>query len=445
MKIALIGAGWAGMAAAVEATRTGHHAIVFEASRTLGGRARAVNSRLPDGTPVTLDNGQHILIGAYTETLRLMQFVGVSPATALRRLPMTLLSPDGQGVQFPAWPTPLDALAGIATARGWTLADKASLLRAATGWQWRRFQCDAALSVAQLCQGLSPRVLAQLIEPLCVSALNTPSDRASAQVFLRVLKDALFGVQGGANLLLPQVDLSALFPDAAARWLAQQGGEIRLGTRVNTLSQQDGQWQVNGELFDAVILAASASESARLLENSALLTNAGNAEKMQNWVRTARALSFEAITTVYGWGRGVTLAHPMLTLRGHTGDAKTAAAPAQFVFDRGQLGGPQGLLAFVISASADEREALQAQVLVQAQQQLGLSLQAVQTVVEKRATFACTPDLKRPAQAIVTGLVVCGDYLDGPYPATLEGAIMSGLSAVKACLATDQAFCINKH
>jgi squalene-associated FAD-dependent desaturase len=429
MKIAIIGAGWAGMAAAVEATTAGHHATVFEASRAVGGRARALNGTLPDGSAVTLDNGQHILIGAYAETLRLMRLVGVQADAALLQLPMTLLFPDGLGLRFAAWPTPLDALAGIVSARGWTVADKWSLLRAATGWQRQRFQCEAGTSVTQLCQGLRPRVMAELIEPLCVSALNTPAGRASAQVFLRVLRDALFGVQGGSRLLLPRVDLSELFPAAAARWLTQQGGQMRLGTRVEVVVAQGLQWQLDGEAFDTVIFATSASESIKSLENSAQIATDSIANKIWRWTGVTRGLQFEAITTVYAWGAGAALPHPMLTLRS-SADPQ-ARAPAQFVFDRGQLGGPPGLLAFVVSASAGEREALQAQVLVQARQQLGLQLQAVQTVVEKRATFACTPGLQRPAPHIARGLIACGDYVAGPYPATLEGAVRSGMAAVK--------------
>ena len=146
------------------------------------------------------------------------------------------------------------------------------------------------------------------------------------------------------------------------------------------------------------------------------------------WVWTTQALHFEAIATVYAWGEGVALAQPMLALRSET----ASPSPAQFVFDRGQLGGPAGLLAFVVSASIGEREALQAQVLAQARRQLGMDLQAVQTVVEKRATFACTPALARPPAPIAPGLLACGDYLQGPYPATLEGAVRSGLAAACA-------------
>lgn len=441
MKIAIIGAGWAGMAAAVAATQAGHHATVFEASRALGGRARALNGTLPDGTPVVLDNGQHILIGAYTETLRLMQQVGVDPTTALRSQPMALVFPDGLGLRFPAWPTPLDALAGIVTARGWSLLDKWSLLRTATGWQRRGFQCPPHWSVNDLCQGLRPRVLAELIEPLCVSALNTPCERASAQVFLKVMQDALFGVQGGSRLLLPRVDMAALFPSVAANWVNQRGAQVRLGQRVTDIAPQGLGWQVQGEPFDAVILATSASNAALALEGISSLATNSIADQLYLWIHTTRALQFEAIATVYAWAPDATLPHPMLTLRSHAGNNPERAndntpAPAQFVFDRGQLGGPAGLLAFVVSASGTEQQALQAQVLRQARQQLGLTLQPVQTVVEKRATFACTPGLVRPPQMVAQGLVACGDYIDGPYPATLEGAIRSGLSAVQALRGT---------
>jgi squalene-associated FAD-dependent desaturase len=430
MKIAIIGAGWAGMAAAVQATKNGHTAIVFEATRALGGRARALNTTLPDGTEVTLDNGQHILIGAYSHTLKLMAEVGVPERDALLRTPMSLLFPNGQGLRFPNWPTPLDALAGIVTAHGWTVADKWSLLRVATAWQIKRFKCLPALSVAALCSGVTPRVMAELIEPLCVSALNTPADRASAQVFLRVMKDALFGVQGGSHLLLPKVDLSAMFPTAAARWVKARGGQVHLGQRVEKITPSGSQWQIDQQLFDAVILATTSSSATLTLENTAKLTTEPVARCLRDWVAVTAPLQFESIATVYAWASDARLSHPMLTLR--NSNEATCPAPAQFVFDRGQLGGPAGLLAFVVSASSGDRETLQAQVVQQAHIQLGLTLQAVTTIVEKRATFACTPGLQRPTLKVAPGLLACGDYLEGPYPATLEGAVRSGMAAAHA-------------
>ena len=220
LRLAILGAGWAGMAAAVRAVELGHHVTVFEAARTLGGRARGVALALPDGREVMVDNGQHILIGAYSDSLRLMRTVGVDPDTALLRRPLALQYPDGSGLALPDWPAPLDAAAGILTARGWAWRERLALLRAALGWQRAGFQCDEQLSVADLCAALPQRLRDEFIEPLCVSALNTPIAQSSAQVFLRVLHDALFSQRGGSNLLLPRVDLSALFPQSAARWIS---------------------------------------------------------------------------------------------------------------------------------------------------------------------------------------------------------------------------------
>ena len=440
MKVAVIGAGWAGCAAAVEATRLGHSVTLFESARVAGGRARRVDSSL-NGQPLALDNGQHILIGAYTETLRLMQTLGVDPGSSLLRLPLRLQFPGGEGLAFPSaavltawpggprWPAALQAAWGIARARGWTWGDKASLLKLALRWRAGGFVCAPGLSVAALCADLSPRAMRELVEPLCVSALNTPAERACAQVFLRVMQDALFSQSGGADLLLPRTDLSALLPDAALAWLAARGPAPRLGVRVQALTRCATGWQLSAsgsadaddseENFDAVLLACPPPEAARLATGT-----------MADWATQAAGLQHEPIATVYA--RVVSsetaankLTQPMLALQ------CSADAPAQFVFDRGQLGGPAGLLAFVVSASVGDKAMLSAQVLAQGQAQLGLQLELVQTIVEKRATFACTPGLLRPAAQIAPGLLACGDYVAGPYPATLEGAVRSGLQAAR--------------
>ena len=417
LRTAIVGAGWAGLAAAVAATQAGHAVTVFEAARTLGGRARALPATLPDGTPVTLDNGQHILIGAYRDTLALMRTVGVQPESVLQRLPLSLVYPDGSGLRVPTGPAPFNLLAGVLCAKGWTWRDKWRLLRTTLRWRLNGFQCAPSLSVAELGHTLSPRVMATLVEPLCVSALNTPAEQASAQVFLRVLQDSLFAGPGGADLLLPRTDLGALLPDAAAAWLLQRGAQVVAGHRVTALhTSTQGGWQVDGQAFDRVVLACPAPEAVRLLSHTAT-----------PWQTIATALRCEAITTVYTHHPDARLTAPLIAL------PSGPDAPAQFVFDRGQLGGPAGLLAWVVSASVGERETLQQQVLAQAQAQLGLrGLTPLQTVVEKRATFACTPGLERPPMQVAPGLLACGDYVAGPYPATLEGAVRSGLAAAAA-------------
>ena len=403
------------MSAAVSAQRAGHHVTLFEAARTLGGRARSLPVTLPSGHTLDLDNGQHILIGAYRATLGLMQSVGVDPTQVLHPMRLALRTPDGQGLALPALPSPLDALAGILSARGWSWQDRGSLLSAVLRWRGAGFRCGAQDTVADLCRSLTPRVVQGLIEPLCVSALNTPLSTASGQMFLRVLQDALLGKGwghwGASWLLLPRAPLGALLPDAATAWLARQGAVVRTGHRVSLLVQSPHGWLVDGDAFDQVVLAVASWDAVRLLEDNAVTAG--------TWMVSASSLTHESIATVYATGGG-RLASPMLAL------PSGPQAPAQFVFDRAQLGGPQGLLAFVASACRGDRESIEAAVMGQARALGWHEVQALRTVIERRATFACTPALARPRMAIAPGLWAAGDWIEGPYPATLEGAVLSG-------------------
>jgi hydroxysqualene dehydroxylase len=460
MHVLVIGAGWAGLAAAVEATRLGHHATVLEASRAIGGRARALSVTLPDGTQTTLDNGQHILIGAYSQTLQLMREVGVDTGNALLRMPLTLRYPDGSGLTLPDWSKPwfagLDVAAGIFQAKGWSLGDKLSLLRAADAWRRSGFACPAHYSVAQLCGGITRRVMEDMIDPLVVSALNTPTERASASVFLTVMRDALFapssaqdGIQvAGSNMLLPRTDLGALFPSAAVQWLEKNGAQVQLGQRATDLPsllkdellpQYSKGLETNlTDKYDAVIIATPAWEAARLVRTlvpaiaqtpdlADARANAPLSAQAATWATCTEALQHEAITTIYSHSATARLPQAVMALR------NDAQQPAQFVFDRGALSGQAGVLAFVVSASSGDAATLEQQVIAQGRAQLGLpDLQPLKTIVEKRATFACTPGLARPAMRIAKRVLACGDYVEGPYPATLEGAVRSGLAAAKA-------------
>jgi hypothetical protein len=271
--------------------------------------------------------------------------------------------------------------------------------------------------------------MAELIDPLCVSALNMAPAQAGGQVFLRVLRDSMFGARGGSHLLLPRADLGSLFPQSASQWAVARGAEIRLGERVQACTAVCGLWMVQGDLYDKLVIATSAPDAGRLVRTVVPSLPAEVQQSALGWARTALALEHTAITTVYAWGEGVALPGPMLALR--SGLDPGGPDPAQFVFDRGQLGGPAGLLAFVISASTGDRDTAQRLTLQQASDQLGLELEPVQTVVEKRATFACTPGLHRPGMQIAPGLRACGDYVEGPYPATLEGAVRAGVAVIR--------------
>jgi squalene-associated FAD-dependent desaturase len=413
-QLTIVGAGWAGLSAAVAATQAGWHVQLFEAANMAGGRARSLQQSFA-GKP--LDNGQHVLIGAYRDTLSLMRTVGLNPESLLQRIPLDLRFANGQGLNLPNWPLPLNLLAGLARAQGWTLKDKASLIQAGWGWQRAGFECDPTWTVANLCDtsGLSPRVMTELIEPLCLSALNTPVQQASATVLLRVLHDALLGGTGSSDLLVPRVDLGALLPEACLEWLSAKGADIHLGTRLTPAQMEALHHTATPNT--AVLLACPPWEAARL-----------TADLEPKWAYNCAELPHTAIATVYLHCKDANfngLSRPMVALY------SDAQAPAQFVFDKGALSGQRGLLAAVVSACTAERDDVTEKVHDQVCEQLELTnVEVVQTVVEKRATLACTPMLDRPLPFVANGLWACGDYLRGPYPSTIEGAVRSGQQVV---------------
>ena len=426
LDVAVIGGGCAGLAAAVQATQDGRQVTLFEMASKLGGRARSVHCRDENGQDLTLDNGQHILIGAYHRSLALMAQVGVSPDQVLQRLPLRLCYPDLAGLSLPSGPPLLAFARAVLACRQWRWRDRWSLLRHCAVLALKGFSCDSRLSVADLCADFPEPVREQLIDPLCVAALNTPMSQASAAVFLRVMKDALCSGPGSSDLLLARVPLSDVLADPAAAWLQSKGACVRLNQRIRQVSRHDGQWQVDGQRFDAVVLACTAAEAARLVGP----TDA-------SWAKTAGALRYEPIVTVYLHSPGSHLPLPMMAL--HQGPE----APAQFVFDLGQLhrdSQAAGRFAFVISGAGAWLErglAITTQAtLAQARQALAKYWQTPpvlqRVLTEKRATFACTPGLQRPPARIAPGLIAAGDYVQGPYPATLEGAVMSGFAAAKA-------------
>jgi squalene-associated FAD-dependent desaturase len=418
--LAVVGAGWAGLSAAVRATESGCRVTLFEMAPQTGGRARAWTH---DG--VTLDNGQHILIGAYRETLELMRLVGVDPDRLLERRPLALVDPHRRGLALmPGAPIPAFVRAVLAL-RDWPLRERLALLAAAARWRLRGFTAPERMRVDELVRALPAPARATLIEPLCVAALNTPSSQASARVFLRVLRDALFSGPGAADLLLPRASLSQLLPEPALDWLKQRGTVLRASTRVQRLSEAGGgRWNVDGETFDAVVLATTAVEAARLIQT---LDPA--------WAACTAALRYEPIVTVHLRSRGTRLHAPMIAL------AAGPQAPAQFVFDLGALDVRRaGLFACVVSGAASwvDRglDATAQACLEQARAAFpaGTWLEPpsiVKAAAERRATFACTPGLLRPRARIAANLLAAGDYVEGPYPATLEGAVMAGLQAVR--------------
>lgn len=513
--VAIVGGGWAGLAASVELAAAGVPVVVFEAARQLGGRARSVD-RADGGR---LDNGQHILLGAYSECLRLMQRIGADPERLLHRRPLDLRYPGSASaapfrLRLPRLPAPLHLAVGLFAAEGLTLADKLAAVRFMRRLQAKVWTLPADERLAALLeregQGQAgSRLRRRLWEPLCLSALNTLASEASAQVFVNVLRDSLGGARAATDLLLPAADLGRLFPEPAAEFIVRHGGEVRTSCRVSSIavdassgalivrsraggdedapqtapgtagasgddsSDGNGNGTENGigigigigsERFAHVVIATAAPAAARLLAP---------------WPTIAApfaALTHAPIGTLYlGYPADVRLPYPMLGLDGEGGgDARASdgggrsgvgrnaeslgnspgtatqgerAAGAeplgQWVFDRGQLCATPGVLSFVFSGSgawdAFGAEALGQRLQRELETALGQRLPPPlwrQLIRERRATFDCLPGQMRPdCRTAQRGLWLAGDFVCAGYPATLEGAVRSGVAAARAILA----------
>jgi squalene-associated FAD-dependent desaturase len=434
-KVAVVGGGWAGCTAAVELVRHGHQVMLFEAARTLGGRARRV-----EFDDRTLDNGQHILLGAYTETLRLLRLVGIDTRRTLLRLPLQMCYPEQSGgMEFIAscLPAPLHLLSALWRSNGLAHADRLALARFSTTARWMGWQLNVDCTVSELLERFDQtgRLIKLMWHPLCIAALNTPPERASAQVFLHVLHDSLGARRAASDMLIPRVDLTALFPHYAALFIERHGSSVRYGSAVKAIRYDNSCWQIDAgdqsgasndsASFDAVVVATQPTQAAGLL-TGLIDTDA------------LKSFSYEPITTCYlQYSPDVVLPRPLFALI----DDIAADSWGQFVFDRGQLDRNQaGLLAVVISVSADAiapgHSALAAAVARQLAAAFRLPALAhpiwTKVITEKRATFSCTPALARPENATErNGLVLAGDYTVAKYPATLESAVRSGIKAAQ--------------
>ena len=434
MNIAVIGAGWAGLAAAVALKQSGAQVTVFEASGTPGGRARGVN----DLQLGTIDNGQHLMLGAYTETLALIKQLSpnCSEHELLLRVPLTLESADGSfRLCAPRLIAPLHLVWGLIFARGLTLSERASALRMAAAIRIKGWQAPANQSVLTLlAQYKQSDVLRRKIwEPLCLAALNTPLQQACAQLFLNVLRDGLGGARSGSDLIVPRVDLSTLWPTAAAQHVSMRVRHIVRNLRIH----EDGV-DVDHERFDACILAVPPYAVRRVLadclddSNSAITTLRQGLDGFDY-----RAIATLTLQLEKSWSIPV----PMMML-----DENIASHQfGQWVFNRPDH---PDQVTVVVSDAPDllkiDRdvliEAIGTQIRTQCQRHPNATdifptVIHHRLIVEKRATFDARVGLLRPsATTIWPRLTLAGDWTDTGYPAVLEGAVRSGLQAAKILL-----------
>ena len=386
------------MAAAVTLAERGVPVTVFESTASAGGRARRVQSHGRE-----LDNGQHILIGAYAALFGVMRTVDV-PQKSVLRIPLEIRYARGFYFRRLWLPEPFGLAGGLLTARGLSIAERLRAARFMARLKRERFSITPDVSVAELLarHGQDGRAAHYLWRPLCVSALNTPPDQASAQVFLTTLRDTLGGDAEASDLILPRVDLSRLFPEPAVHYVRGRGGDIRLQSPVKDLGALR-------QSFDRIIVAVGPHQLKTLLPE-------------------APEYSYQPIYTCYLQYRPETrLPFPMIGL---------ADGLVQWVFDRGALLGEKGRLACVISAQGDHQQMSLDELAQSCERELAATLPRLgkpewsRVIAEKRATITCSPG-RKPLLPSIPGVEFAGDYTDAQYPPTLEAAVRSGIRAAR--------------
>lgn len=429
--IVIIGAGWAGLAAAVNLTKQGQKVIIFESAKQAGGRARSVSFNNID-----IDNGQHLLIGAYSECLALMETVGINTKTALKRLPLLLTVIDKTNIklilQAPALPAPLHLLYALVTAKGLTLKDKIAAVKFGLYLKKSKYQFKQDISVEKLFKITKQTdiLIRQLWEPLCLATMNTPVASASANVFMRVFKDAFTNKTRDADSLLPTIDLSNLFPNAALQYIKNNGGKVHLKSRVEDI-------EINNDTITSITVKID-NISQRIKASQLIIATAPqNLNKiltehsaLSSTYKKIKTFNYEPIVTVYlQYTEDVQLNQAM------TGLSSTLS---QWVFDRGSFCHQAGLISVVISTNGDHLSMDDARLTKLVEDEISILFNSKPTLIksfvirEKRATFSCVVDINktRPSnKSDVKGLFLAGDYTDTGYPATLEGAVRSGIAA----------------
>jgi hydroxysqualene dehydroxylase len=419
MTTIVIGGGWSGLAAAITLCQRGESVHLFESAKQLGGRARNVQWQNK-----TIDNGQHLMIGAYRHMLEMMSVIDANPKHVFDRQTIDLSIVDTiyptlklSANHFLPWPFSL----------AWSLIQSTGL----TGLlQVQRLQNNIPtllatndISVKQwlLKTQQSERLIKQLWEPLCLATLNTPIAEASAHVLARVIQDSLGRGKQAADLLIPKQALGDVFPHAAAEFISQHGADIHLQTRVSNIVLDNnkiiGIKTSTGEFIatDNIIVATAAQQSSQLLAEH---------------IDMPTPKHFPIVTVYLQYENHYRLTKPMFGMTGSI---------SQWIFDRSQQ--HPGLMAVVISGPGKHEQMNNDELVKYISDEVqqffpDFPEQADDALVirEKRATFACTVNIEqhRPtAKTKISGLYLAGDYVNNGYPATLEGAILNGKKAAQ--------------
>jgi hydroxysqualene dehydroxylase len=430
--VIVVGAGFAGLSAAVRLVEQGARVLVLEERRRLGGRSTAFVD--PQGGEV-VDNGQHALFGCYHETFAFLRTIGAEALVALEeRLDIEIVDRRGARSRLitPGWPPPMHLVGGLLTWSALSMGDRLAAMRmglvlrrlppAADRAAWNRLEqitVDAWLTECRQ----TPRLRELLWEPLVVAALNQPPAAAAAAPFIRVLARMFNGTRRDAAIGLPRVPLDALYAAPAVRWLESRGSAVRAGVPATLVVDNDS---ATGVAIQGERIAARAVISA--VPWFSFPAFAADVRGLAGISRNAAAMTPSPIVTVNLWYDRPVTDTAFIGLPGRT---------FQWVFDKGRIFGSGASHLSLISSGADEVVALANEELrAMAEREVAEALPAVRAaavvraivVREKRATFSLAPgEPRRPAATSpVKRLYLAGDWTDTGLPATIEGAVVSG-------------------
>jgi hydroxysqualene dehydroxylase len=439
--VIVVGAGFAGLSAAVRLAKRGHRVLVLEARSRLGGRATAFADA---ETGELVDNGQHVLLGCYLETFAFLRDIGAIDNIRLQpQLSVTMIDREGRRSRLvcPSLPPPLHLVAGVFDWDALDWADRLSVLRMATPLKLARNPDRVAASPGETVEswlvrhGQTERIREMLWRPLALAALNQPADRAGAAVFARVLAHMFSGDARAASIALPTKPLHLMYAEPARAFIEANGGEVRTGAsarvrlsddRIEAVDAGASRWRPR-----AVVSAVPWFALSNLLDTCP--------SSLAVVVERATRMSSSPIATVNLWFDRPVLDEPFVGLPGRA---------MQWAFDKRAVLGDGASHLSIVSSGADSLVDMANEALVSlAYSELLEALPAVRaarlvrsTVVrERQATFSLAPGQPpRPAtETAVRGFYLAGDWIDTQLPATIESAVVSGHRAAQAVVQAD--------
>ena len=444
--VIVIGGGVAGFSAATALADAGARVLVLEARPGLGGRATAFTD---PGTGERVDNGQHVLMGCYVDTLALLERIGAADRVRWQAgLALAMIDQRGHEsvLKLPPMPSPLHLLGGVLAWDALSWRERISILRVGASLTpgGRNFNSAETVREWLTRHGQAPRLCELFWEPLALAALNQSIDQAAASYFVRVLEQMFGPDPAAAALVIPAVPLDEMYAEPARQWLEARGHQVRVNApaRVGVLDGRVTGVSVRGEHIAAPCVISTVPWHA--LEGLFDTSPAALAATIVN----AAALPSLPIVTVNLWFDRPVMHEPLVGLPGRA---------FQWVFDRRAIVGGAGSHLSLISSGAEAmvslpNDALIATALADVRAALpaarGAALRKGLAVREKRSTFSLAPGAPpRPqTETALDGFLLAGDWIDTGLPATIESAAVSGHRAAAIALTTKNAkFRATKH